>query len=279
MLSKSLDKFVPGAWTVDPGDGAFYGPKIDITISDALRRKHQCATIQLDFQLPQRFDLTYRSAEGGADAAANVAAGPGADKLVRPVMIHRAILGSVERFTAILTEHFAGKWPFWLSPRQVVVIPVAAPHKEYAKEVAQKLWDAGLYADADLSDSTLPKKVRNGEIAQYNYIFGVSSGLHTRPSAKGARGLTFGHHVNSRRVRRDGVARRQRPQPRRRWQQKGTHRDDRARRGAREALAAQEREEARQRAPIEIVSRSLCPSQWILSHHFVQRCRFTPKVF
>ncbi|KWU41505.1 tars protein [Rhodotorula sp. JG-1b] len=175
MLSKSLDKFVPGAWTVDPGDGAFYGPKIDITISDALRRKHQCATIQLDFQLPQRFDLTYRSAEGGADAAANVAAGPGADKLVRPVMIHRAILGSVERFTAILTEHFAGKWPFWLSPRQVVVIPVAAPHKEYAKEVAQKLWDAGLYADADLSDSTLPKKVRNGEIAQYNYIFVVGS--------------------------------------------------------------------------------------------------------
>lgn len=173
MLSKSLDKFVPGAWTVDPGDGAFYGPKIDITISDALRRKHQCATIQLDFQLPQRFDLTYRSAEGGEAAKEKDATG--ADKLVRPVMIHRAILGSVERFTAILTEHFAGKWPLWLSPRQVVVIPVAAPHKEYAKEVAQKLWDAGLYADADLSDSTLPKKVRNGEIAQYNFIFGALS--------------------------------------------------------------------------------------------------------
>ncbi|GAA6002001.1 hypothetical protein JCM10207_003032 [Rhodosporidiobolus poonsookiae] len=166
MLSKSLDKFVPGQWTVDPGDGAFYGPKIDITIQDALRRKHQCATIQLDFQLPQRFELSYRSAEGGEAAG---------DKLLRPVMIHRAILGSVERFTAILTEHFAGKWPFWLSPRQVVVIPVAAPHKEYAKEVAQKLWDAGLYADADLSDATLPKKVRNGEIAQYNFIFVVGS--------------------------------------------------------------------------------------------------------
>ncbi|GAA5828434.1 hypothetical protein JCM11251_006248 [Rhodosporidiobolus azoricus] len=166
MLSKSLDKFVPGKWVVDEGDGAFYGPKIDITIQDALKRKHQCATIQLDFQLPQRFELSYRSAEGG-DASG--------DKLVRPVMIHRAILGSVERFTAILTEHFAGKWPFWLSPRQVVVIPVAAPHKEYAKEVAQKLWDAGIYADADLSDATLPKKVRNGEIAQYNFIFVVGS--------------------------------------------------------------------------------------------------------
>ncbi|GAA6058628.1 hypothetical protein JCM10212_004039 [Sporobolomyces blumeae] len=169
MLSRALDKFVPGQWTVDPGDGAFYGPKIDITIQDALKRKHQCATIQLDFQLPQRFELSYRSAEGGGDA------GQTENKLLRPVMIHRAILGSVERFTAILTEHFAGKWPFWLSPRQVVVIPVAAPHKEYAKEVAQMLWDAGLYADADLSDSTLPKKVRNGEIAQYNFIFVVGS--------------------------------------------------------------------------------------------------------
>ncbi|GAA5976498.1 hypothetical protein JCM5350_001711 [Sporobolomyces pararoseus] len=169
MLSRALDKFVPGKWVVDPGDGAFYGPKIDITISDALKRKHQCATIQLDFQLPQRFELTYRSAEGGGET------GAAENKLLRPVMIHRAILGSVERFTAILTEHFAGKWPFWLSPRQIVVIPVAAPHKEYAKEVAQLLWDAGLYADADLSDSTLPKKVRNGEIAQYNYIFVVGS--------------------------------------------------------------------------------------------------------
>ncbi|GAA6026334.1 hypothetical protein JCM11491_005151 [Sporobolomyces phaffii] len=169
MLSRALDKFVPGKWVVDPGDGAFYGPKIDITISDALKRKHQCATIQLDFQLPQRFELTYRSAEGGGEAGATE------NKLLRPVMIHRAILGSVERFTAILTEHFAGKWPFWLSPRQIVVIPVAAPHKEYAKEVAQMLWDAGLYADADLSDSTLPKKVRNGEIAQYNFIFVVGS--------------------------------------------------------------------------------------------------------
>lgn len=108
MLSKALDKFVPGEWKVDPGDGAFYGPKVDITISDALHRRHQCATIQLDFQLPERFKLHYR----GADAAE-----PGASELVnRPVMIHRAILGSVERFVAILTEHFAGKWSVLARP-------------------------------------------------------------------------------------------------------------------------------------------------------------------
>ncbi|EGG04898.1 uncharacterized protein MELLADRAFT_37217, partial [Melampsora larici-populina 98AG31] len=160
-LSSALDKFVgPGEWDVDPGDGAFYGPKIDITISDALKRRHQCATIQLDFQLPERFKLQYRTDQG---------------ERKRPVMIHRAIMGSVERFTAILTEHFGGKWPFWLSPRQVLVIPVAATHKAYAQEVAQKLWDAGLYADADMTDATLPKKIRNGEVSSYNFIIVVGS--------------------------------------------------------------------------------------------------------
>ncbi len=88
---------------MNEGDGAFYGPKIDITVFDALRRKFQCATIQLDFQLPNRFELRYADAEGSYQ---------------RPVIVHRAILGSVERMFAILTEHYAGKWPFWLSPRQ-----------------------------------------------------------------------------------------------------------------------------------------------------------------
>lgn len=106
MLADALDKFVPGEWKEDPGDGAFYGPKIDITIKDALGRRHQCATIQLDFQLPERFELTYRSSEAGGTSEEAAA---GALK-VRPVMIHRAILGSVERFVAILTEQFAGKW-------------------------------------------------------------------------------------------------------------------------------------------------------------------------
>jgi threonyl-tRNA synthetase len=116
-LTEALDQFTAeggGEWELNPGDGAFYGPKIDITISDALKREFQCATIQLDFQLPERFNLKYRGPEGG-------------DDLARPVMIHRAILGSLERFIAIVTEHFGGKWPFWLSPRQVMVVPVAAP--------------------------------------------------------------------------------------------------------------------------------------------------------
>ncbi|WFD32669.1 threonine--tRNA ligase [Malassezia sp. CBS 17886] len=163
-LARALDKFVPGEWELNPGDGAFYGPKIDITISDAMRRRHQCATIQLDFQLPQRFNLEYKTAKGGADADKHTE---------RPVMIHRAIVGSLERFIAILIENFAGKWPFWLSPRQVVVVPVTQSVYGYAEEVRALLWDQGFFADVDLSDNTLNKKVRNGEIAQYNFVFVV----------------------------------------------------------------------------------------------------------
>jgi threonyl-tRNA synthetase len=101
QLRNALDKRYPGKWDLNPGDGAFYGPKIDITIRDALRRSFQCATIQLDFQLPERFNLKYRSAEEATSP----------DKPPsRPVIIHRAILGSLERFIAIITEHFAGKW-------------------------------------------------------------------------------------------------------------------------------------------------------------------------
>jgi threonyl-tRNA synthetase len=162
QLTRSLDRHYPGQWDLNPGDGAFYGPKIDITISDALRRKFQCATIQLDFQLPERFNLKYRSAEEDPDKPP-----------ARPVIIHRAILGSMERFMAIITEHFAGKWPFWLSPRQVLVIPVAVPYKAYASEIGEKLASLGLYADVDNSAETLNKKIRNGETAQYNFILVV----------------------------------------------------------------------------------------------------------
>ena len=101
QLKRSLEKHYPGKWDLNPGDGAFYGPKIDITIRDALRRSFQCATIQLDFQLPERFNLKYRS----GDEVTNPDKPPS-----RPVIIHRAILGSMERFIAIITEHFAGKW-------------------------------------------------------------------------------------------------------------------------------------------------------------------------
>ncbi|KAJ7291211.1 hypothetical protein C8J57DRAFT_1271824 [Mycena rebaudengoi] len=163
QLTSALNKRYPGKWEINPGDGAFYGPKIDIYIRDSLRRSFQCATIQLDFQLPERFDLKYRAGEEG-----------GSNNLeARPVMIHRAILGSLERFIGIITEHFAGKWPFWLSPRQVTVIPVAVPYKEYASQVGERLSSIGLFVDVDNGADTLQKKVRNAEIAQYNFILVV----------------------------------------------------------------------------------------------------------
>ena len=110
------------------------------------------------------------AAPSGDKAAASATGG---GSFHRPVMIHRAILGSIERFLAIITESTGGKWPFWLSPRQIVVIPVAAPYKEYATQVAQKFWDAGLFAEADLTDNTLNKKIRNAQTAQWNFIMVV----------------------------------------------------------------------------------------------------------
>ncbi|KAJ3216922.1 threonyl-tRNA synthetase [Dinochytrium kinnereticum] len=173
ILEAALIKFQKDfgyKWELNPGDGAFYGPKLDIRISDALRRKHQCATIQLDFQLPDRFKLEYVSDKVVTDASGKT--GP---EMRRPVMIHRAVLGSIERMIAILTENFAGKWPFWLSPYQVVVIPVSSSAFDYAKSVQTKLWDAGLYAEADTSDLTLNKKIRNAEIGHFNFIFVVGA--------------------------------------------------------------------------------------------------------
>ncbi|XP_039278005.1 threonine--tRNA ligase 1, cytoplasmic isoform X2 [Nilaparvata lugens] len=158
QLANSLDKFGE-PWSENPGDGAFYGPKIDITIMDALRRNHQCATIQLDFQLPTRFNLSYIGETG--------------DK-IQPVIIHRAILGSVERMIAILTESYAGKWPFWLSPRQCMVIPVAEPFNEYAHKVKDEVYEAGFVCEVDVDQGdTMNKKIRNAQLAQYNYILVV----------------------------------------------------------------------------------------------------------
>jgi len=158
QLSESLDAFGE-PWTLNPGDGAFYGPKIDITIMDALKRPHQCATIQLDFQLPIRFNLNYDS-------------GPGEKK--RPVIIHRAILGSVERMIAILTESYGGKWPFWLSPRQSIVVPVGGPFEEYAHKVSTEISNAGFICEMDVDQGdTMNKKIRNAQVAQYNFIFVV----------------------------------------------------------------------------------------------------------
>jgi len=158
QLKESLDES-GHEWKLNPGDGAFYGPKIDITVTDALRRHHQCATIQLDFQLPIRFDLSYISESG--------------DKK-RPVIVHRAVLGSVERMIAILTESYGGKWPFWLSPRQCMVVPVAPPFDDYAKEVQAKLWEAGFQAEYDVdAGDTMNKKIRNAQLDQWNFIFVV----------------------------------------------------------------------------------------------------------
>jgi len=157
-LAESLDG-LGLEWKLNPGDGAFYGPKIDITVMDALRRSHQCATIQLDFQLPLRFGLSYVDDKGEKQP---------------PVIIHRAILGSVERMIAILTENFAGKWPFWLSPRQAMVVPVGPHVNEYAREVRDTLHAAGYCSDCDTDDgNTMNKKVRNAQVAQYNFILVV----------------------------------------------------------------------------------------------------------
>ncbi|XP_058398280.1 threonine--tRNA ligase 2, cytoplasmic isoform X1 [Diceros bicornis minor] len=159
QLQNSLMEFGK-PWKMNPGDGAFYGPKIDIKIKDAIGRYHQCATIQLDFQLPIRFNLTYVSKDG--------------DDKKNPVIIHRAILGSVERMIAILSENYGGKWPFWLSPRQVMVIPVGPTCEKYALQVSNEFFEEGFMADVDLDHScTLNKKIRNAQLAQYNFILVV----------------------------------------------------------------------------------------------------------
>mmetsp|Transcript_9565 Transcript_9565/g.14260 ORF Transcript_9565/g.14260 Transcript_9565/m.14260 type:complete len:804 (-) Transcript_9565:1105-3516(-) len=158
-LANAMNKFAgEGNWRVNPGDGAFYGPKIDIKVMDAMERVHQCATIQLDFQLPIRFDLKYNtgSKEKGKEFA-------------RPVMVHRAMLGSVERMFAVLCEHWGGKWPFWLSPRQVMIVPVHADFNEYCESVKERLHNEGFYADVDLSKEKFNKKVRSAQVDQYNF--------------------------------------------------------------------------------------------------------------
>jgi threonyl-tRNA synthetase len=193
-LQTALDDFTAqGAapWELNPGDGAFYGPKIDVMISDALNREHQCATIQLDFQLPQRFGLEYKTAEKveaedvkpEAPKEDKAKAGdPPAPKSVpsvpkpghaRPVMIHRAIMGSFERFIANCTEHFGGKWPYWLSPRQILVIPVMPSVNDYVLEVQKIFHGKGMHVDIDIGGNTMQKKIRTGQLAQYNFIFGM----------------------------------------------------------------------------------------------------------
>lgn len=145
-------------YKINEGDGAFYGPKIDFHIRDAIQRTWQCGTIQLDMALPERFELEYTAQDGTRK---------------RPVMIHRAIFGSVERFMGILIEHFSGRFPLWLSPSQVRVLTVADRHQPYADEVAAKIRKAGFHVDVDHTSESVSKKVRNAQLDQINYILTI----------------------------------------------------------------------------------------------------------
>lgn len=142
-------------YTINEGDGAFYGPKIDYHLEDAIGRTWQCGTIQLDFQLPQNFELTYVAEDGSKK---------------RPVMLHRALFGSVERFMGILIEHFAGKFPLWLSPVQVEIIPVSEKFKPYAGEVFDQLKKAGIRVKIDERAEKVGYKIREAQLKKVNYM-------------------------------------------------------------------------------------------------------------
>jgi threonyl-tRNA synthetase len=146
------------SYTLNAGDGTFYGPKIDFDITDALGRKWQCGTIQLDYQMPERFDLKYV----GADNADH-----------RPVVIHRAIFGSMERFIGILVEHFAGAFPLWLAPVQAIVLPIADRHTDYARDVVAALKTGGLRADLDDRQEKVNYKIREAQLQKIPYMLVV----------------------------------------------------------------------------------------------------------
>ena len=142
-------------YEINEGDGAFYGPKIDFHLEDSLGRTWQCGTIQLDFQMPERFDLTYVGADGEKH---------------RPVMIHRVVFGSIERFIAILTEHFAGAFPTWLAPVQVKVLPISGNYSDYARNVTDKLVQAGLRAELDDRNEKIGYRIREAQLKKVPYM-------------------------------------------------------------------------------------------------------------
>ncbi|KAH3671233.1 hypothetical protein WICMUC_004750 [Wickerhamomyces mucosus] len=151
-------------WEINEGDGAFYGPKIDIILKDHTGKEHQSATIQLDFQLPNRFNLEYTSSQSS--------------QKLNPIMIHRAVFGSLERFLAILIDHFNGKWPFWLSPRQALIVPVSSNHIPYATEVLKTLNndlsnsinDYKFHIDVDSRSETVGNRIKEAIKKGYTYI-------------------------------------------------------------------------------------------------------------
>ena len=146
-------------YALNPGDGAFYGPKIDFHIEDVMGRTWQCATCQLDFAMPERLDIDYV----GED-----------NQRHRPVMIHRTVLGSIERFLAILIEHYGGALPAWLAPVQAAVVPVADRHADYATEVKRRCSTcAGLRAEVDLRPESVGRKIRDGEVGKVPFMLVV----------------------------------------------------------------------------------------------------------
>ncbi len=155
-LKEILDeKYGEGGYEINEGDGAFYGPKIDLQHKDALGRDSQCGTVQLDFQLPHNFGLTYQAQDGS---------------MQMPVVIHRAIYGSLERFIGIIIENFKGVFPFWLSPYQVGIVPIRVEHNEYAKKVEKALMDAGIRVEADYSDNNMKEKIKKYKNYKDPYI-------------------------------------------------------------------------------------------------------------
>ncbi|MFH1133066.1 MAG: threonine--tRNA ligase [Nanoarchaeota archaeon] len=147
------------SYKLNPGDGAFYGPKIDFHIKDCIGRTWQCGTLQCDFSMPEKFDLTYMGADGTENH--------------RPIMLHRTVYGSIERFIGVLTEHFAGKFPLWLSPVQVRIITVADRFQPYAKKVFDAYFAAGIRVGLDESSETVSYKVRQAQLDKVNYILVV----------------------------------------------------------------------------------------------------------
>ena len=137
------------------GEAAFYGPKIDIQVADAIGRRWQLTTIQVDFNLPERFDITYEDMDGTRP---------------RPVMVHRAIFGAMERFVAVLIEHFAGAFPVWLAPVQVAVIPIADRHAAYCESVAERLREAGLRVQVDARGERMNRKIRDAQLQKTPYM-------------------------------------------------------------------------------------------------------------
>ncbi len=145
-------------YKIDPGEGVFYGPKIDIKIKDSLGRDWQCTTIQVDFNLPQRFEINYVNKNGNKK---------------EPYMIHRALVGSLERFIGVLLEHYKGSLPLWLSPTQIWIIPVGAKHRKYAKRITKQLQEKDLRVKSKTESETVSKKIREGEIQKIPYLLVV----------------------------------------------------------------------------------------------------------